>query len=157
MDDREPPTRRLSFSELSIKRKKKIRRLHRRREKLKRVLRSESLGNRAAYEKYIESPRWKGLKIMIVAERGSACERCGKPGPVDMHHVDYAPGSGPETVVTFLSTEPKERRADADQGANGTPANMEQAGYSEPVTAAGEGATIVAAKEALPNGRPSVV
>jgi hypothetical protein len=68
---------------------RKMRKARRQRKALRRFLEAESQSKKALYRKHIESPHWKGLKIMIVAERGSVCERCGKPGPVDMHHVDY--------------------------------------------------------------------
>ena len=41
------------------------------------------------YHQYINSPQWRALKRRIIQQRGSNCERCGKFGAVDLHHLTY--------------------------------------------------------------------
>ena len=43
----------------------------------------------AGYVAHINSDEWKLFRHNIIVTRGMACERCGKAGPVDAHHITY--------------------------------------------------------------------
>lgn len=44
------------------------------------------------YTKYINSEKWKNLKVDLILTRGSKCQRCGakrKPSFLHLHHLTY--------------------------------------------------------------------
>lgn len=54
------------------------------------VLRAPSRGFSLEYSQYIASDRWRKFRARVIRERGSMCERCGKVGSVQAHHISYA-------------------------------------------------------------------
>lgn len=41
------------------------------------------------YRAYLNSPEWKTRRLLLINERGSQCDNCGKVGPVQVHHLNY--------------------------------------------------------------------
>lgn len=42
-----------------------------------------------SYYAHIYSDRWKEFRHEIIMERGKKCERCGKAGRIELHHLHY--------------------------------------------------------------------
>lgn len=43
---------------------------------------------RETYNAYMQSFKWKGKRMRLIAERGK-CERCGRRGKLELHHKTY--------------------------------------------------------------------
>jgi hypothetical protein len=39
---------------------------------------------------YLRSPHWRARRARAIALAGGRCERCGRPGRLEVHHVTYA-------------------------------------------------------------------
>lgn len=46
--------------------------------------------SKAAYRRYLRSPYWRRVKRALKRQRGVTCERCGRGGRLEVHHVSYA-------------------------------------------------------------------
>lgn len=43
----------------------------------------------ANYRTYLNSAQWKTRRALLINERGSQCDNCGKVGLVQVHHLSY--------------------------------------------------------------------
>jgi len=50
---------------------------------------SESLTHKQKYYIYLRSEKWKTFKSSLIEQRGLNCEKCGKNGSLDAHHLTY--------------------------------------------------------------------
>ena len=43
-----------------------------------------------SYSDYLQTPHWQDKRAGAIRRAGGRCERCGKRGRLDVHHVTYA-------------------------------------------------------------------
>jgi 5-methylcytosine-specific restriction endonuclease McrA len=87
---------RLPADDFLCQRQMKMPRLPRRKmRQLKRLIATQQTGKVATsqwwndYHQYMASEAWQRLRERLIRERGPNCERCGKFGDVDLHHLTY--------------------------------------------------------------------
>ncbi len=58
--------------------------------KHRKKVKGEKRLKRKAYNDYLNSEAWKSLKRLLIQERGTKCQKCGKDGlRLDGHHLTY--------------------------------------------------------------------